>query len=65
MYLNIILTIICLILIIFLVLIIFVFKKVLKKFLEMSKNNPQPNNIQNLGDSFKLLNDIMKNLPRR
>lgn len=46
---------------------IILWKKYIKKFIDRNKfptNNSQPGNIPNLGDSFKLLNEMMKNLPK-
>jgi len=68
MYLNIILTILCLILLSIFISMIIIWKKYIKKFIDRTKfpiNNSQPGNVPNLGDSFKLLNDLMKNLPKR
>lgn len=66
MYLNIILTILCLILLSILILMIYFWKKYLKKFLVGGRPimNNQIGNMPNIETSFKLLNDLMKNLPK-
>jgi hypothetical protein len=74
MYLNIILTILCLILLSILFSAIYFWKKYVKKFLD--KNNlpfngqfPQSNknntNIPNINDSIKFMSEMLKNLPKR
>jgi hypothetical protein len=43
-------------------------KKYIKKFFDKKNsltNNSQIGNVPNLGESFKLLNEMMKNLPKR
>lgn len=66
MYLNIILTIICLILISYLFIIFFIWKKIIKKFLENKNNFFNRSNMTNpdLNNPVKLLNDLMKNFPK-
>ncbi len=71
MYLNIILTILCLILLSMIVSLIYFWKKYLKKFFNNSNSSftnqvpPNFNSKPNLEESFKFLNEMMKNLPKR
>ena len=70
MYLNIILTILTLILLGIFISAIYFWKKYLKKFLWNSKSISNKNitdfkNQPTLEDSFKFINEMMKNLPKR
>jgi|688.fasta_scaffold466071_3 hypothetical protein len=70
-YLNFILTVLCLILLTFLVGIIYFWKKIGKKLVNKVNNNPFIGNSPNIGDpkqmaeSMKIIGSLFKNLPKR
>lgn len=68
MYLNIILTVLCLILLSIFISMIILWKKYIKKFFDkkdLQINNLKQGNLPELQDSFRLLNEMFKNLPKR
>lgn len=66
MYLNIILTILCLILLSIMICLIYFWKKYLKKFFNNDLKSPfHQISDERFDDPFKMVNELLRNIPRR